>query len=265
MKMIKHFIPVVFVFVLVAGLLVAGHLKTTINNPSIVQASSKEACPTDKITDRCAFVEGVFFVQDMKHRALCDTKDILAGVEGVEVLVEALHPCAEKHGLTRQVLQTDAELRLRMHGIKVGTDIQPQHKKLDEQTTTDTAHSSLQNWRQAIDAESDEDFLQFAREKIRRDLFQTYRPPRLYINLNTTVLEESRRAAFSVRVELKEAAYLDRNGAFCSAPVWYTSNVGTCSSSNLKDYVRECLRDDVDEFINAYLAANPKDRSSQNE
>jgi len=59
-------------------------------------------------------------------------------------------------------------------------------------------------------------------------------------------------------------AYLSRNGAFCSAPAWYTSDVATCSSSRLKEYVRECLRDDVDEFINAYLAANPKDRSSQN-
>lgn len=265
MKMIKHFIPVVVVFVFVTGLLVAGHLKTTINNPPIVQASSKEACPTDKITDRRAFVEGVFFVQDMKYRALCDTKDILAGLDGVEVLVEALHPFAEKHGLTRQVLQTDAELRLRMHGIKVGTDIRPQYKKLNEQTITETAHSSLQNWRQAIDAESDEDFLQFARERVRRNLFETSRPPRLYINLTTLIDEERHDAAFSIRVELKEMAYLSRNGAFCSAPVWYTSNVATCPSSKLKDFVRESLRDDVDEFINAYLAANAKDRSSQNE
>lgn len=145
-----------------------------------------------------------------------------------------------------------------MHGIKVGTDIQPQHKKLDEQTTTDTAHPSLQNWRQAIDAESDEDFLQFAREKVRRNLFETYgRLPRLYINLTTLIDEERHDATFSLRVELKEMAYLSRNGAYCSAPVWYTSNVATCPSSKLKDYVRKCLRDDVDEFINAYLAANP--------
>ena len=174
MKMIKHFIPVIVAFVLVAGLLVAGHLKTAINNPPIVQASSKEASPTDKITDRRAFVEGVFFVQDMKYRALCDTKDILAGLDGVKVLVEALHPCTEKHGLTRKVLQTDAELRLRMHGIKVGTDIQPQHKKLDEQTTTDTAHSSIQNWRQAIDAESDSDATPYE-EGMRRELDEEVR------------------------------------------------------------------------------------------
>ena len=260
----KNLIPVAVVVGLVVGLLVARRLMITINNPSTVQASSKETCPTDKIAYRRGFKEGVSLVQNIQYerlRTLRDKKDILAGLERVEVLVEGLHPCAEKYGLTQQLLHTDAELRLRMHGIKVGTDIQPQHKRLDEQTTTDPAHSPIRDWGQAIDAQSDEDFLEFARENVRRDLFETSRPATLYINLITIVFEESGRAAFAVRVELKEGASVFRNGAWCSAPTWYTANVGACPSNNLREYVRECVRDDVDEFINAYLAANPKDQS----
>jgi len=262
MKTRKHFIPFVVALIIGAGFLVAGHLKSTINNPPIAQASSKEATPTCKTAERRAFAEGVFLVQDMSHRALRDKKDILAGLESIEVLVEALHPRAEKYGLTRQVLHNDTELRLRMHGIKVGTEIQPKHKKLGELDGA-ASKSSIQNWRQAINAESDEDFLQFARETVRHDLFNASGPATLYINLATIVFEESYRAAFAHRVELQETAYLSRNGAFCRAPVWYTGGVGACSLRDLKEYAREALRDDVDEFINAYLAANPKDRSSE--
>jgi hypothetical protein len=54
----KQLIPVLVVVVLVAALLV--DLKTSIKNPRIVQASSKEASRTGEITDRRAFMEGVF-------------------------------------------------------------------------------------------------------------------------------------------------------------------------------------------------------------
>jgi len=43
----------------------------------------------------------------------------LRGLRGVTVGVEFLRPEAEKYGLTREVFQTDTELRLRQCGIKV--------------------------------------------------------------------------------------------------------------------------------------------------
>jgi hypothetical protein len=45
----------------------------------------------------------------------------LAGLHGVHVLVEDLAPGAERTGLTRAAVQTDAELRLRQAGIPVLT------------------------------------------------------------------------------------------------------------------------------------------------
>lgn len=46
-------------------------------------------------------------------------RDTLAGLEGVMVSVEFLEPEVEKYGLTRQILQTDTELRLRRNGIRI--------------------------------------------------------------------------------------------------------------------------------------------------
>jgi hypothetical protein len=49
-------------------------------------------------------------------------RDTLRGLQGVRVLVKALEPEAERSGLTRQALQTDAELQLRQYGIDVLTE-----------------------------------------------------------------------------------------------------------------------------------------------
>lgn len=48
-----------------------------------------------------------------------EQRDILAGLQGVNVLVEDFRPEAEKHGFNRQQYKTDVELRLRQYGIKV--------------------------------------------------------------------------------------------------------------------------------------------------
>lgn len=286
MKMIKHFIPIVIVFVLMAGLLVHANSKhgSRISDEiqsleeALVQARRQEVSPARKITDRRAFREGVFFAQKvignirnegalLSLRARRDRKEILWGLDGVEVLVEGVQPNAERYGVTQQLLQTDTELRLRMHGIKVGTDVQPQDEKLDEQAITDAI---VQYWRQATNTKSDQDFLQASSDWIRHDFFETYQLsgqlPVLYINLNTTVDEERRHAAFSIRVELREMAYLWRNSALVAdSKVWEKGVIAACSLSDLKDFVRESLKDFVDEFINDYLAVNAKDRSSQNE
>lgn len=46
-------------------------------------------------------------------------RNSLKGLREVTVSVEFLDPEAEKYGLTREAIQTDSELRLRQHGIKV--------------------------------------------------------------------------------------------------------------------------------------------------
>lgn len=140
-----------------------------------------------------------------------------------------------------------------------------------EQIITDKAVVRRDLW-QAIDVKADEDFLQSPRECIKRNLSLQHRSsaalliPRLSgLNINLTMLvdEERHDAVFLIRVELLEGAYVCRNHALWLTPVWKSDGLGTCSLSDLKEFAREALRDYVDRFINDYLAANPKDRLSE--
>lgn len=270
MKMIKRFIPFVVVFVLVVGLLAQASMEKVL-----------EVFPTGKITDRLAFSVGATFAQQeidaIRYKEALDAprdeKDILAGLEGVQVSFENINPKVEKYGLTRQLLQTDTELRLRQHGIRIFTDEEVKQNFIHGLVERDKKNfenliPKLRSLEESLAGKgSDEHFLQCLRDIIQHSKQQrtTSQLPVLCLNVNAIVFEESHFAAFSIDVQLREVAKIDRNGAFRPAQIWESHGVAGCSSSCLKDYVRECLRDYVDKFINDYLAANPKDRSSQNE
>ncbi len=82
--------------------------------------------------------------------------------------------------------------------------------------------------------------------------------PYLYVNVNTY---QSRVGlyAFSVQAGLVQFVILERNRNITSqATTWEaTGSVGAVGSEKLSE-VRNAVRDMVDEFINAYLAVNPK-------
>ena len=290
MKTKKYLVPAVAAFVVVLGFLVAAHLKATINNPPIAQASSEhkhgiseenqpleKTLPEHKITDRDSFLQGVFFarevIRDIKIEELSldlsdqdDPKKYLKGLLAVEVLVEQIKPEVEKYGLTEQLLQTDTELRLRQHGIRVGMNMSPEMEKDFERLEQAITENISQMWLQAYNAESHQEFLKFASAGIRNseffypNLFSAFKQlPTLYVNVGVTISEETHRTAFAIHVELNEAANLFRNGSGCTAAIWKTAVVASCSSNDIKGYVRECLRDILDRFINDYLEANPKD------
>jgi len=42
------------------------------------------------------------------------------------------------------------------------------------------------------------------------------------------------------------------------ATTWNTGSAGFVGSQRLLDYVRQSVKDHIDRFLNAYLAANPK-------
>ena len=291
MKTKKYLVPAVAAFVVVVGFLVAAHLKATINNPPIAQASSEhkpgiseenqpleKTLPEHKITDRTSFLQGVFFARkvigNIKIEELSlglhnqdDPKKYLKSLPAVEVSVEQIKPEVEKYGLTQQLLQTETELRLRQHGIIIGMSTSPEMEKEFEGLEKITNDNISQIWLQAYNAESDQAFLELASTGIRISefsypfLFSLFeQPPTLYVNVHAAISKETHYAAFAIHLELKDAANLFRNGAGCTAAIWEEDGVAGCSSSRLKDYVRECLRDMLDRFINDYLAANPKDR-----
>lgn len=87
--------------------------------------------------------------------------------------------------------------------------------------------------------------------------------PMLYINVNPLIDEKMGDAAVSYSVQLMEYVLLERNPSIRTfATTWDKSGTRLCGLKRL-DGVRERVRDLVDQFINDYLAANPKDSTTK--
>ena len=83
--------------------------------------------------------------------------------------------------------------------------------------------------------------------------------PFLHLHVKTVGLGEERLFyGIVIRLQLVQAVVLARNRTIgLHAPTWESSGVGV-TGAKLLYRMRENVRDQVDEFINAYLAANPK-------
>jgi len=68
-------------------------------------------------------------------------------------------------------------------------------------------------------------------------------------------------AAVNIQVEVRQYVMLYRNPKiWCSATTWINGRIIICGVNKLRSLVRETVQDCVDEFINDYLAANPKEQ-----
>ena len=134
----------------------------------------------------------------------------LAGLTGVNVLVEGMNPDVERDGLARSTLQTDVELRLRQASIRVLTET---------------------------------------------EMLLAPGKPFLYLRVSSFKGREGVYAV-AISLELKQSVRLVRDPALTlMAATWQSIGaIGLGGPSKARDTVR----DEVDKFINAYLAANPK-------
>ncbi len=84
--------------------------------------------------------------------------------------------------------------------------------------------------------------------------------PFLYLQVGTLVGgAASEFYVYSIRLSLTQLVVLDRNAAVITAPTWSAAQrIGTIGSARLSTIVREHVRDQVDQFINAWLSVNPK-------
>ena len=154
----------------------------------------------------------VKFVTEQQQR------EILAGLQGVYVLVVDFSPEDEKYGLNKERFKTDVELRLRQYGVKVLSNM---------------------------------------------ERFLASGQPYLYINVNPKIEEKIGLAAINISVQLKEKVLLVRNPTIITAAAtWKAQGVAMGGLDNIAQ-VRELVKDLVDEFINDYLAANPKVQTPQ--
>jgi hypothetical protein len=219
----------------------------------------QKSAPDANRQRRRAFLEGVLFAAKEKEAVLhkppvaFNTKDVLAGIESVEVVVEDLPPVAEKYGLQKQDLKNDVKQQLRERRIVV---IEPPQTKNPPPENAEQAPEPNEALMQMADAESEESFQQ----KVRAYLQQ--REPKsssaiLDVSLNTVADEAAGFASYSVHVQFIQTVVLlgpDPRRSF--ATTWQMATVGYVSLKEFRN-VAGHVRDTVDEFINDYVEANP--------
>ncbi len=79
-----------------------------------------------------------------------------------------------------------------------------------------------------------------------------------YLYVNVQALRQSGGWVYSVHVGLNQDVTLDRDKSIsCSGETWSEGTLGTATRDKFVAEVRDALGDQVDRFINDYLAANP--------
>ncbi len=139
------------------------------------------------------------------------TRKGLRGLKGVYVSMKNLSPDAIEFGITKDQIQTDVELRLRLAGIKVLT---------------------------------------------KEEMIKTLGEPCFYweIIAKKTYLE---RFIFTIMIYLYQDVIVKQNLLEGQGITWLNLQVISAGKKDLH-YVRNCVKDMVGEFVNDYLAANPK-------
>ncbi len=64
--------------------------------------------------------------------------------------------------------------------------------------------------------------------------------------------------AYGLSVSFMQLVTVNSNGEVTLSATWLADCVGRGSGGNMSKYIREALADKVDEFMNAWLSANPK-------
>jgi len=90
----------------------------------------------------------------------------------------------------------------------------------------------------------------------RREAFAVLGAPCLEINLNI-LLRPNGSVSYNIHVELYQDASLKTDGSLAIVSTWSVGAIGSVGSTGFIDAIRSHVRDEVDEFINAYLSVHP--------
>jgi hypothetical protein len=84
--------------------------------------------------------------------------------------------------------------------------------------------------------------------------------PSLYVNINTHIENDLPVIPLSIRIDLNEVVTL-ATGIKTMGTIWHTGSVGVVGKKSIRK-IREAVNQDIDRFINDYLAANRKLRGN---
>jgi len=149
-------------------------------------------------------------------------EDTLRGVKEFGIMINEIPDAFQKAGLTKEKLRTDIALKLRLAGIKV----------------LPTVEMGLINWK------SEDRAVSFA--------------PHLDVYIFGDKVTELRGTYFySVQVSFTQMALIQREPSI-SLPLPSWRALPVIGFGKDIEYIRQVVKDQVDEFLNAYLSANPK-------
>lgn len=209
---------------------------------------------------RTAFLEGVLFTAGQQEAELLkppvafNTKDVLAGIKAIEVVIEDLPPALEQYGLQGQALKTEIERQLGRSRIEIIAEQPAESAPAENLQDTNEPPNTLM---QAADIESESDFLEFVQEHLQK------RRPRsqsaiLDITVTGVVDEAAGFASYSIHGQLLQEVVLLREDPRRSlATTWQIGTVGYTAIDQL-DAIVEQIRKIVDQFTADYLDANPE-------
>jgi hypothetical protein len=225
-----------------------------------VQAEpAKEPVPNAIQQRRRVFLEGVLFAAQQREAMLLkppasfNTRDVLAGIEAVEVIVEDLAPVVEQYGLAREDLQAGVESQLRRHRIEV---VAAQPSATTEAPPAEQAEELNEALMQMAGAESDESFEQDVRAYLQHSE-PVSSSGILDMTVSAVVDETAGFAAYSVHVQFLQPVQLLRPDPRRSlAATWAVGKVGYVSLNEFTT-VGEQAGEIIDAFIDDYMGANP--------
>jgi hypothetical protein len=183
----------------------------------------------------------------------------LKGLAAVEVLVEDLGPNAARIGLTKESIATDVQLRLRRAGIRIATkltvgtisELGKEIKKLRPESEysplTDIAAGRLlkRQFPEVYDSSCDDSV---------EECIVNRGSPYIYVNVALTPYASS----CHVSVQLRQDVALSRDSnIFVSGATTWSRDVTAHRPTGAR-YIRDMVNDEVDKFLNAWLAVNPK-------
>jgi hypothetical protein len=148
----------------------------------------------------------VFFTSSMAAQS--DAGE-LKGLQAVGVTIEDLDVGARNVGLTREQLQTNVELKLRLAGLRVAQN----------------------------DASA---------------------PPSPFVYVQIVTFGVDDLHFYVADIKLEEPVRILRNGRSTLASTWTKGGYGSATSAALHDAILQDVANRTDEFLNSWVAANPR-------
>ena len=84
--------------------------------------------------------------------------------------------------------------------------------------------------------------------------------PYLYVRVNVILLSLGREHIYGITVQLNQQVTTKRGTTVYGASTWESGSIGLIQKERMPRTIRGKVKDEMDRFLNAYLAENPRNR-----